>query len=76
MLYNPLNEYLLKEEYINNIICPCVFIKKTTTKFKIIAVYIGDLNPIETFEELTRIANHLKREFEIKDLGKTIYLSL
>ena len=27
MWYNRLSEYLLKEGYVNNLICPCVFIK-------------------------------------------------
>ena len=29
MWYNRLNLYLLKERYVNNSICPCIFIKKT-----------------------------------------------
>ena len=29
MWYNRLSEYLLKEEYVNNPICPCIFIKKS-----------------------------------------------
>ena len=29
MWYNHLSQYLLKEGYVNNSICPCVFIKKT-----------------------------------------------
>ena len=29
MWYNCLSTYLLKEGYVNNSICPCVFIKKT-----------------------------------------------
>ena len=29
MRYNRLSEYLLKEGYVNNPICPCVFIKKS-----------------------------------------------
>ena len=29
MWYNRLSTYLLKERYVNNSICPCVFIKKT-----------------------------------------------
>ena len=54
MWYNRLNEYLLKEGYANNPICPCIFIKKSETRFVIITVYVDDLNLIETFEELTR----------------------
>ena len=71
MWYNRLSEYLLKEGYVNNPICPCVFIKKSETGFAIIAVYVDDLNLVGTLEELTKTAEYLKKEFEMKDLGKT-----
>ena len=73
--YNRLNEYLLKEWYANNPICPCIFIKKSETRFVIITVYADDLNLIGTPEELTRIEKYLKKEFEMKDLGKTNFFS-
>ena len=38
MWYNCLSEYLLKEGYANNHICPCIFIKKLETEFSIIVV--------------------------------------
>ncbi|KAL6319511.1 hypothetical protein AAG906_014187 [Vitis piasezkii] len=69
--WNRLSEYLLKEGYVNNPICPCIFIKKSETGFAIIAVYVDDLNLVGTPEELTRTTNYLKKEFEMKDLGKT-----
>ena len=50
MWYNHLREYLLKEEYANNPMCPCIFIKKSKTGFAIIAVYVDDLNLIGTPE--------------------------
>ena len=71
MLYNRLSEYLLKEGYANNPICPCIFIKKSKTGFAIITIYVDYLNLIGTLEELIRTKNYLKREFEMKDLGKT-----
>jgi hypothetical protein len=71
MWYNCLNEYLLKEGFENNPICPCVFIKKSKSGFVIIAVYVDDLNFVETPEELTKTTTYLKNEFEMKDLGKT-----
>lgn len=71
MWYNRLSEYLLKEGYVNNPICPCIFIKKSETGFAIIAMYVDDLNLVGTPEELTRTTNYLKKEFEMKDLGKT-----
>ena len=71
MWYNRLSEYLLKEGYVNNPICPCVFIKKSETGFAIIAVYVDELNLVGTHEEFTKTAKYLKKEFEMKDLGKT-----
>ena len=71
MWYNRLSEYLLKEGYANNPICPCIFIKKSKIECAIIVVYADDLNLIWTPEELTRMENYLKMEFETKDLGKT-----
>ena len=63
MWYNRLSEYLLKEGYVNNPICPCIFIKKSETGFAIIVVYVDDLNLVGTPEELTRTTNCLKKEF-------------
>ena len=54
MWYNHLSEYLLKEEYVNNSICPCVFIKKSKFGLTIIAVHVDYLNHIGTLEELTK----------------------
>ena len=34
-------------------------------------MYVDDLNLVGTPEELTRTTNYLKKEFEMKDLGKT-----
>ena len=77
MWYNRLSDYLLTEGYANNPICPCIFIKKSKTGFAIIVVYVNDLNFIRTPEELTRTTKYLKKEFEMKDLGKTkFYLFL
>ena len=61
----------MKERYVNNPICLCIFIKKSEIGFSIIAMYVDDLNLVGTLEELTRTTKYLKREFAIKDLGKT-----
>ena len=71
MWYQHLSEYLIRERYKNDPICPCVFIKKSETGFAIVAVYIDDINLIGTPEELAKTAEYLKKEFEVKDLGKT-----
>ena len=55
---------------MNNLICPCIFIKKLEIEFVIIVVYIDDLNLVGIPKELTRTTNYLKNEFEMKDLGK------
>ena len=73
MWYNRLSQYLLKEGYVNHSICPCVFIKKVATGFAIIAVYVDGLNLIRTPEELIKTIDYLKKEFEMKDLGKIKY---
>ena len=73
MWYNCLREYLTSQRYVNNELCPCVFIKKSHSGFAIVAVYVDDMNLTETPEELARTVNHLKSEFEMKDLGKTRY---
>ena len=73
MWYNGLSEYLLKEGYVNNHICPCIFIKKITSGFSIIDVYVDDLNIIGTHKEILEAMMYLKEEFEMKDLGETKY---
>ncbi|KAK2443387.1 hypothetical protein QL285_014496 [Trifolium repens] len=71
MWYNRLSEYLLKEGYANDSICPCIFIKRSGKEFAIIAVYVDDINIIGTPGELPKAIDCLKKEFEMKDLGKT-----
>ena len=61
MWYNSLSECLLKKGYVNNPICPCVFIKKTTFRFVIIAIYIDDFNIIGTHKENIRDQSALAR---------------
>ena len=63
MWYNRLSEYLLKEGYANNPICPCIFIKKSEARFVIIIVYVNDLNLVGTPTEHTRTTKYLKIEF-------------
>ena len=69
MWYNCLNEYLLKEGFVNNPICTYVFIKNSKFGFAIVAVYVDDLNLVGTLEELTKTANYLRNEFKMKDFG-------
>lgn len=52
MWYNRLSEYLVKAEYKNDSICPCIFIKKSIKRFVILAVYVDDINLIGTSEEI------------------------
>ena len=48
-----------------------MFIKKLETRFAIVAIYVDDINLIGTSEELAKTAEYLKKEFEVKELGKT-----
>ena len=73
MWYNHLSEYLLKERYVNNPICPYVFIKETTSGFIIIDDYVDNLNIIGTHKEILEVMTYLKNEFETKDLGEIKY---
>ena len=52
MWYNRLSEYLIGLRYVNNDLCPYLFIKKTNSGFAIIVVYVDDMNLIETPEEV------------------------
>jgi hypothetical protein len=70
MWYNRLKEFLLNNGYSNNDDCPCVFIRKSSTRFCIISVYVDDLNIIVTELDINEKQDHLKMKFEIKDLGK------
>ena len=47
MWYNCLSEYLIKEGYTNDAICPCVFIKKTISELVVLAIYFDDINLLE-----------------------------
>jgi hypothetical protein len=44
MWYNYLSKYLLKKGYNNDLICPCVYIKKSESNFAIIGMYVDDLS--------------------------------
>ena len=63
--------------YVNNPICPCIFINISEIRFVIIEMHIDDWNLVETLEKLTRTTNYLKNKFEMKNLGKTkFYIDL
>ena len=68
--YPSLSDYLIGKGYKNDELCPCVFIKKTSFGFEIVAVYVDDMNIIGTLDELRETASYLKSKFEIKDLRK------
>ena len=52
MWYNRLSEYLLNDGYVNDKVCPCVFIKRSQIGFVIIVVYVDDLNIVDTTEDI------------------------
>jgi len=66
MWYNRLSEYLLKERYKNDPICPCIYMKRFDNEFAIIVVYVGDINIVETPNELTKAIDSLKKEYEVQ----------
>ena len=56
--------------YVNDPICPYVFIKQSEFGIAIVAVYVNDLNLIGTPKELQKTVECLKNEFEMNNLGK------
>ena len=48
-------------------------LKKSSTEFCIISVYVDDLNIIGNETNINEAYHRLKTEFEMKDLGKTKY---
>ena len=70
MWYNCLSEYLIKQDYINDVICPCIFIKKTMSKSIKLAIQIDDVSLIRTPKEVQKAIEYLKK-IEMKNLGKT-----
>jgi hypothetical protein len=71
MWYNRLKKFFLNKVYLNSDGCPCVFIRKFNTCFCIISIYVDDLNIIGQSKDIDEAHNHLKKEFEMKDLGKS-----
>lgn len=70
MWYNRLSDFLLQKGYSNSADYTCVFIKKSSTWFFVIFVYVDDLNNIGNTTDIDEASNHLKMEFEMKDLWK------
>jgi len=52
MWYNRLSEYLVQKGYSNSDDCPCVFIKRFSSGFCIISVYVDDINIIGNSESI------------------------
>jgi hypothetical protein len=71
MWYNRSSEFFSLKGYTKNDSCMCVFIKKSSTGFCIISVYVDDLNIIGNERDINEARHHLKTEFELKDLGQT-----
>jgi hypothetical protein len=71
MWHNRLKEFLLNKGYSSNDDCSCVFIRKSITGFCIISVYVDNLNIIGHTTDIDKTRDHLKTEFEMKDLDRT-----
>ena len=61
MWYIRLSEYLLKEGYQNNSICPYIFITKSQSGCAIITIYVDDLNINGTSKELLKTIKYHKK---------------
>ena len=57
---------------MNNELCPCVYIKKTSSRFAIVSIYVDVTN---TPEEIKEIAKHLKLDLRCKIMREQIFVS-
>jgi hypothetical protein len=67
--YNRLKEFLLNKGYSISDDCPCVFIRKSTTVFCIISVYVDDLNIIGHIKDIDKVHNYLKVSVQDERFG-------
>lgn len=69
--YRKIHDYLVEVlKFSGSMNDPCLYIKKTTSKILIIALYVDDLLIIGNCEkEIIRIKEEFKTRFEMKDLG-------
>jgi hypothetical protein len=68
--YEKLRALLTENEYYNNEIAPCLFVKRDETEFAIVGVYVDDLNIMGTSKAVTNTKSLHEKNFEMKDLGK------
>jgi hypothetical protein len=55
--------------------CALAYLFKNKFQFFNVALYVDVMNIIDTLDEITEATSYLKSEFEMKDLGKTWFLS-
>ena len=56
----------MQKGYSNSDDCPCVFIKRFSSRFCIISMYVDDINIIGNLQNIDEARNHLMMEFEMK----------
>ena len=56
---------MIKKGYINDLIYPCVYIKKLEFGFATGAFFVDDINFIETPKDLQNIANYTEKSFNM-----------
>ncbi|KAG6617006.1 Retrovirus-related Pol polyprotein from transposon TNT 1-94 [Phytophthora cinnamomi] len=69
-----LNKHLESQGFRRSAADPCVYVRRSGSKFSIIVVYVDDLMIFsKTKADITGIKEALKREFSIKELGELKY---
>jgi hypothetical protein len=68
MWYNQLKEFILNKGYFNSDDCTYMFIRRSSTRFYIISIYVNNLNIIDHIKDMNKRHNYLKTQFERKDL--------
>ena len=55
--------------------CALAYLFKNKFQFFNVALYLDVMNIIDTLDKIRKPTSYLKSEFEMKDLGKTWFLS-
>ena len=59
MWYNRQSDNLIGKRYKNDNLYPCVFIKRTSIRFAIVAIYVDDMNIIGNLKEIDDTVTYL-----------------
>jgi hypothetical protein len=68
--YKKFKAEMVAQDFVNEDIAPCLFIKHQGPEFVIVALYVDDINLFGTPALISETIKNLKGIFEMKDLGE------